>query len=126
PALSALLGAGSLGLRMLLRQFAIQRQWLVCVGQRSALARTAHLICELLVRLEEAGRSDGRSFEFPMTQIDLADALGLSSVHVNRTVQTLRREGLISWRGRTVEVHDRPGLESVARFDGEYLVQLEA
>jgi CRP-like cAMP-binding protein len=109
------------GRQLLARRVAIQREWLVCLGRRPALARIAHLICEILVRSEEAGLANGDSFAFPLRQADFADVLGLSEVHLNRKLQELRRCGLISWRESCIKVNDREGLESLAAFNPEYL-----
>ncbi|WP_165127421.1 helix-turn-helix domain-containing protein [Bradyrhizobium sp. 6(2017)] len=66
---------------------------------------------------------DNNTFRVPFTQANLADACSLSVVHINRTVQQLRRRGLISWRARTVEIHDRAELEALAEFEPDYLHQ---
>ncbi|MDR7037888.1 CRP-like cAMP-binding protein [Methylobacterium sp. BE186] len=104
---------------------AIHREWLVGIGRMSALERFAHLICELYSRLGAVGLVDAeaRSFTLPVTQSDVADMLGLTNVHVNRTLQELRRRGLLTWRGRTVTIPDWAGLTDVARFDPIYLHQ---
>lgn len=98
------------------------REWLVNLGQRSATARLAHLICELDARLRKIFRvaSDG-SFDLPINQGTLADALGLTTVHTNRVLQHLRREKLISFRQRRLTVLDRPRLVQLAGFDENYL-----
>jgi CRP-like cAMP-binding protein len=100
---------------------AIHREWIVCLGRRSAHAHCAHLLCELLLRLEVVGLAEHGRFVFPITQEELADALGISAVHVNRTLQDLRAEGLITWIGDTVTVLDRVRLAQVAQFDATYL-----
>ena len=74
---------------------ATHREWIVGMGRRSALEQLAHLICELYVRLEVLGQVDGATFDLPLTQTDLGDALGLSLVHINRTVRELREAGLL-------------------------------
>src|SRR5262249_44129774 len=78
---------------------AVQREWTMNLGQRTALERMAHLLCEIFFRLRLGGLTSGTSCEFPLTQADLADATGLSKVHVNRTLQELRAEGLIVLKG---------------------------
>lgn len=103
---------------------AVAREWMVGVGQRSALERLAHLICEMLVRLEAVGLAAGQSFRLPVGQTDLADTLGLSTVHVNRMVQELRRRELITWTGTQLTVVARQELQAVASFDATYLQQL--
>lgn len=100
---------------------AVQREWTTNVGQRSAFERIAHLLCELFVRLRQVGLIDGDSCEFPLTQTDIADATGLTSVHVNRTVQELRREGLIELSGKRLTIPDLKALMSVSMFNPNYL-----
>lgn len=100
---------------------AVTREWVVNVGQRTALARLAHLFCELFYRLAAVGLTNGGVFELPLTQAELADSLGLSTVHVNRTLQELRRSGLLALRGKQVEILDLPGLEAAAMFNSNYL-----
>jgi CRP-like cAMP-binding protein len=99
---------------------AIHRQWLVSIG-RSARSRMAHLFCELLVRLEAAGLTDGLSYNFPLTQDQLASCLNLTPVHVNRTLQALRRQALIELSNKRLTILDFPGLRKVAEFDPSYL-----
>lgn len=100
---------------------AIQREWTLSLGRRSALSRMAHLFCELLVRLELADLTMDNSYDFPLTQVELGECLGLTSVHVNRTLQELRRTGLIEVENRRVNIVDLEGLKKVAEFDGDYL-----
>jgi CRP-like cAMP-binding protein len=100
---------------------AIQREWAVNLGRRDALERVAHIICELYERLRVVGMVDGNSFGFPVTQMDLADATGLSTVHLNRTLQELRATGLITLRERTLTIHDLRGLSNAALFNPNYL-----
>jgi CRP-like cAMP-binding protein len=100
---------------------AVQRERLLSVGRRSAVARIAHLICELFVRLELVRKVEGHSFAFPVTQLDVADASGLTSVHVNRMLRQLRNEGLMTFRNGTVDIHDLEGLKRRAEFDPTYL-----
>jgi CRP-like cAMP-binding protein len=100
---------------------AVFREWLAGVGRRSAHQRIAHVICEVYVKLQSVGLADGESFQLPVTQAELADALGLSSVHVNRVLQDLRRVGLISYRGRFVVIGDWDGLQAAGDFDPGYL-----
>lgn len=99
----------------------ISREWLMNVGQRSAYERAAHLFCELYWRLRMVGLVRDGTFDFPITQTELGDALGLSAVHVNRTMQELRRDGLISTHGRELTVADLEGLEAAALFEPSYL-----
>lgn len=97
------------------------REWLVNVGRRSAPERLAHLFCELLVRWQAIGRGDQSSYELPLTQIDLADTTGLTGVHVNRTLQDLRRRGLIELKGGRLTILDLPRLRALAEFKSNYL-----
>ena len=107
--------------RRLLRDEAISREWLVGMGKRTALERVAHLLCELWVRLEVAGLASGAQFEFPLTQVELADVLGLSAVHMNRSIKKLRDTGLIRLSNGTLTILDIPALEGAAGFDPAYL-----
>jgi CRP-like cAMP-binding protein len=100
---------------------AIYREWVANIGQRSAVSRTAHLVCELLTRLQAVGLSDGRSWELPTTQTELADALGLSVVHMQRVLKELRTTGLIELRGKRLTVLNLKELREVGDFDPTYL-----
>jgi len=91
------------------------------MGRTSALSHTAHFICEIYTRLEAVGLATGHAMSLPFKQIDLADILGISSVHVNRVVQDLRRDGLITWEGREVRVLDWDRLAQLGQFDPAYL-----
>jgi CRP-like cAMP-binding protein len=100
---------------------AIQREWTLNLGQRTALERMAHLLCEMFFRLRLAGLTNGDSCDFPLTQADLADASGLSKVHVNRTLQELRSANLIVLKGRTLVVPDLRRLMDAGLFNANYL-----
>ncbi|MCC2978810.1 Crp/Fnr family transcriptional regulator [Sphingomonas sp. IC4-52] len=100
---------------------AIVAQWLVNVGRRNARGRIAHLICELAVRYAQIGALTHGRFPFPITQEQLGDALGLTSVHVNRSIKTLREDGLITVTRGTATILDWAGLVSVAEFNPAYL-----
>lgn len=100
---------------------AIYRTWLVCLGQKDALARMAHLICELALRLEVVGLAKRRRFRLPITQAEFGDALGMSTVHANRTVQELRARSLITWQDQQLTILDWDGLNRVAEFNATYL-----
>ncbi len=95
---------------------------LVSLGGRNALHRVSHLLCEMHFRLSQSGlvREDG-SFDLPLTQAELGEALGLSTVHVNRTVQVLRRLGLATWRDKVVTLPDPQGMQALCSFDAGYL-----
>jgi CRP-like cAMP-binding protein len=100
---------------------AIHREWILSMGRRQAPARLAHLICELFIRLKAVDKVDGLSFPLPLTQTQMGDVLGVSSVHMNRILQELRRDGLIKWQGQTVTIKDWERLQSFAEFDAAYL-----
>ena len=100
---------------------AIHREWMVSLGRRSALSRVAHFFCEMQIRLGIIGLADDDGYALQLTQIDLAECLGLTSVHVNRTLKELRERGLVEFRSSRVTIHDRAGLERVAEFDPSYL-----
>ena len=106
---------------MTLLDGAIFREWIVAMGRRSAQDRLAHLLCELNVRLGVVGLSQDNSFHLPLTQNHLADMLGLSLVHVNRVVQKLRADDLVSWQDQTLTILDWPRLQEMAEFDPMYL-----
>jgi CRP-like cAMP-binding protein len=99
----------------------IQRQWLLSIGQRSPLERLAHLFVELYYRLKAVGLATGLSFEMPITQNHLAEANGLSLVHLNRTLQEMRRENLIELSDRQLRIVDLDRLKQVAMFNRNYL-----
>jgi CRP-like cAMP-binding protein len=100
---------------------AIFREWMTSIGQRSAYSRIAHLMCEMVVRFRVIGMTEDLTIPFPITQIEVGDALGLSSVHVNRSLQALRGEGLIALKNGTLEVLDWKGLQQAGDFDPAYL-----
>lgn len=100
---------------------AIQREWTVNLGQRSALERLAHLLCELYVRLKVIGLVSRDTCDFPITQLELADALGLTPVHVSRTLKQLRNRNLIQLQGHRLEILDFGELCRIAMFDANYL-----
>ncbi|EYD77729.1 cAMP-binding protein [Rubellimicrobium mesophilum DSM 19309] len=107
--------------RITLVDASIFREWVLNVGQRPALPRIAHLLCEIMARMEVAGLAHDGSCPFPITQSVLAEATGLSIVHVNRTLQDLRAQGLLSvGRGR-LTIHQRAALADLAGFHIEYL-----
>ncbi|MBB4367299.1 CRP-like cAMP-binding protein [Bradyrhizobium sp. cir1] len=100
---------------------AIQREWIVNLGRRAAFERVAHLFCEIFERLRPVGLVDGNSCALPVTQTDLADATGLSVVHLNRTLQELRATGLIILKDRTLTIGDLDALKNAAMFPPGYL-----
>jgi CRP-like cAMP-binding protein len=99
----------------------IFREWVVNVGRRDARTRLAHLLCEFAKRLEVAGLSHTDGYQLPMTQEQLADATGLTSVHVNRTLKTLEKEGLVTRNKRYVGIPNWERLKDVAGFNELYL-----
>jgi CRP-like cAMP-binding protein len=99
----------------------IFREWVVNVGRRDSRARIAHLICELSVRLKWIGKGDDVTCEFPLTQEHIADCTGLTPVHTNRTLQRLRRDGLIQLSARSLTILDWEGLREAGDFEELYL-----
>lgn len=100
---------------------AITRELALSLGQRTAMSRMAHLFCELRCRLEVVGQTNGNGYEFPLTQRELSECLGLTVVHANRTLQELRRRGLVEFENRYVTILDPRALEGLAEFDPSYL-----
>jgi CRP-like cAMP-binding protein len=100
---------------------AIQREWAINLGRRVAMERVAHLFCEIYERLRPVGLVEGNTCSLPVTQMDLADATGLSVVHLNRTLQELRAAGLITLRERTLTIGDLDALKDAALFSPSYL-----
>ncbi|HEX2560807.1 Crp/Fnr family transcriptional regulator [Phenylobacterium sp.] len=100
---------------------AVFREWLAGVGRRNSHQRVAHLYCEVFSRLEAVGLASNLNFPFPVTQAEIADALGLTPVHVNRVLQDLRRDGLIASDGRSLRILDWGRLTSAGDFDATYL-----
>lgn len=100
---------------------AIPRERVVDLGRRPAEQRVAHLLCELLLRLRAVGLADGDAYELPVTQTELADGLGLSNVHVNRVLQALRGQGLVTLDGKAVTIPDPDGLMALGGFNPNYV-----
>jgi CRP-like cAMP-binding protein len=100
---------------------AIQREWLLNIGQRSAYERIAHLLVELYLRLRAVGLAENGSCDFPITQNDLAEATGLTPVHVNRTLQELRRDGLIELAHKHLTIPKLDKLMGASMFNPNYL-----
>src|SRR3954452_22242 len=99
----------------------IFREWITNVGRRDARTRVAHLLCEFAVRLRVAGLGENTHYELPMTQEQLADATGLTPVHVNRTLMALEKDGLIERSKRSVKIENWQNLATVGDFDSNYL-----
>jgi CRP-like cAMP-binding protein len=100
---------------------AVSTEWSVGLGRRSADEKVAHLLCELLIRLRTVGRSVNDGYAFPLTQGELGDVLGLSTVHINRTLTDLRNHGLIELKGRWLTILDVEALKARGSFDSDYL-----
>jgi CRP-like cAMP-binding protein len=100
---------------------AVFRKWMMGIGRKSAYARIAHLLCEVLLRMKAVGLTHDYTCELPLTQAEIGDSLGLSNVHVNRSLQELRGDSLITLRGHLLTVHDWNGLKHAAQFDPTYL-----
>lgn len=97
------------------------REWLVDMGQRGADEQMAHVFCELHLRLRSVGLAEGDSFDLPGTQEDLADLMGITAVHVNRTLAVLRERGLIALSGGRLVIPDVARLRAYGGFDPNYL-----
>lgn len=103
-------------------EWAMLREWLLNVGQRPAMQKLAHFFCEIAARLRSLGvNNPDSSYSLPLTQVELADTVGLTTVHVNRVMQRLRRNGIVAWsRGRLV-ILNQSALERIAGFEDRYL-----
>jgi CRP-like cAMP-binding protein len=99
----------------------VLRAWIVNMGRRNARERIAHLMCEMHVRMNNIGLVTDDEFDFPLTQDELADTLGLTPVHVNRMLQSLRRKGLIEFGGKRLRLPDVAAIRHLAGFDPNYL-----
>jgi CRP-like cAMP-binding protein len=99
----------------------IFREWMISIGRRNAYARICHLLCEMLVKMRAVGLVEDHTCKLPISQSEFGDALGLSTVHVNRTLQEIRKAKLISLRGATLKVLDWDGLKKAGEFDPTYL-----
>jgi CRP-like cAMP-binding protein len=100
---------------------AVHREWELSLGRRTAIARLASLFCELHVRLKLVGLAEEASFALPLTQTDLAECLGLTNVHVNRTLRELREADLVEFQSGRVTIKDWKALAAVGEFDPAYL-----
>lgn len=100
---------------------AIFQEWLLGLGRRSAYERIAHLFCEMYLKLEAVGLAEEHCCSMPLTQSDLADALGLSTVHVNRVLQTMRGHGLITLKASSLVIEAWEQLIQAGEFDPAYL-----
>lgn len=99
------------------------REWLVNLGQRKAEHRIAHLFCELDARMKAVALTRDGSFELPLTQMELGDTMGLSTVHVNRSLKELREAGLVTLRSQQIVIPDVERLKTYSGFEPSYLHQ---
>ena len=99
----------------------IFREWMIGIGRRSAYGRIAHVLCEVFVRMRAVGLANGPECELPITQTEIGDALGLSTVHVNRSLQELRKDGFIQLQKGSLTVLNWEGLKRAGEFDPSYL-----
>ena len=102
-------------------EVATLREWVTNLGQRSAEHRLAHLICELFVRMKIVGLTDGLTFDLPVTQAEFGDTLGLSTVHVNRSLQSLKAADLVTFKGKKIMITDIQRLKKISGFRDDYL-----
>lgn len=100
---------------------AIHREWMLSLGRRTAVARLAHLFCELHVRLGIVELTDAESYRLPLTQTQISECLGLTPVHVNRMLRELRERSLATFKDSIVTIHDPDGLKALAEFTPDYL-----
>lgn len=100
---------------------AIHRSWIACLGRRSAAQRLAHLFCELLIRCQVVGRVEELSYDLPLTQTVLADTLGITTTHLNRSLQELRAKELIRFGSGRLRILNWDRLRELADFDPAYL-----
>jgi CRP-like cAMP-binding protein len=100
---------------------AIFRKWIVGMGRRTAYAQFAHLICEFAMRMHAVGLMEAKVCAMPFTQADMADALGLSNVHVSRVLGRLRKQGLLTWQDGVLTIKKWQRLQKAAEFDPSYL-----
>jgi CRP-like cAMP-binding protein len=99
----------------------IMRAWIVSMGRRSSIERVAHLICELYLRARSIGLADDGEFSLPLSQLVLADALGMTPVHINRVLKELRLSGAMAVKRGSVTILDTGKLVQIAGFDENYL-----
>ncbi len=107
--------------RTVMADAAISREWIVNVGRRTAYQRTGHLLCEIVSRLRGALGLSGPSYDVPLTQLELADALSLTAIHVGRMLQQLRADGLADFSRNTLTVLNWRGLKQISGFHPGYL-----
>ena len=98
-------------------------EWLVNIASRKAYARLAHLLCELSTRMNSVGMFDHEECELPLTQVDLANALAMTNVHLNLALQRLRRAKLVKFASKRLVILNHRELEAIADFDDQYLLR---
>ena len=99
----------------------IHREWELSLGSRSAMERMAHLFCEMYLRLEIVGLVDGGTYDLPISQVELSEMLGITPVHANRTLQQMRKRGILEFAGGVVTIKDFEALKRAGEFDPSYL-----
>ncbi|HEV7252189.1 MAG TPA: helix-turn-helix domain-containing protein [Mesorhizobium sp.] len=99
----------------------VAREWITSNGHRDAVEQLAHLFCELFIRLKGVGLAKEDSIDWPLIQTQMGEATGMSTVHVNRTLQELRDRGLVVLKGKTLTIPDLEALKAVAMFNPNYL-----
>lgn len=104
----------------------ISSKWVGVLGRRPAVGRIAHLLCEMGLRLEQAGLGTRHEFSLPITQEQLSEIIGMTAVHVNRSLQQLRSEGIVQFRRPVVSIVNLSALQKIAEFDDTYLVLASA
>ena len=112
--------AHAMGVNMAV-EASIAREWIMNLGRRDARARIAHFLCEFAIRLDAQGLAERKTYILPMTQEQIGDATGLTSVHVNRMLKSLGAEGLLTRKGRSVELPDWQALRDAGDFTSRYL-----
>ena len=100
---------------------AMSREWELSLGRRDAAAKVAHLFCEMYIRLGVVGLCEGNTCPFPLIQTEIAECVGLTPVHVNRTLQEMRRQGLVELKSKRLVIPDFQRLKDVAEFNPNYL-----
>jgi CRP-like cAMP-binding protein len=99
----------------------IHREWELSLGTRSAIERMSHLFCEMYLRLEVVELVRAGTYDLPVSQLELAEMLGITPVHANRTLQEMRKQGLVEFAGGVVTIKDFDALKRTAEFDAAYL-----
>jgi len=114
-------GIGFLFWRDTLIDASVFREWMTSIGRRDAQSRIAHLFCEMVTRMRAVGLADTHHCDLPITQLDVADALGLTDIHVCRVLKNLREQNIVEFRHGVITVLDWEGLQEAGEFDPAYL-----